>query len=123
MDPAALAAFTPGPKAASASKAAGELLVRMGHRSGISLRVKHPGVLRAKARVDGNIVEGKVDTWRRVVVLSRIEDKTRLFILEPGSGDEELEVGPFFVRGPFRIAERENDAERAAEAWKVEKAS
>ena len=95
----------------------------MGHAAGVSLKVKHPGALRAKERVQENVISGKVASWKRVVVLSRLEDKTRLFVLEPASGEEKIELGPFFVRGRFRIAEKVNNAERAAEAWKVEKAS
>lgn len=123
IDPASLQALKVWTRGKAESvKPGGDLRVRIGHRSGISLRVKHPGELLEKERVGANIIDGKIVGWRRVVLISRIEEKMRLFVLEPGDVEEEYAVGPFFVRGPFRIVSKENNAQRANEAWKAEKA-
>jgi hypothetical protein len=70
--------------------------------------------------VDGNIVRGIVPApWRRVGVLVSGDRSVRLYVLEPAGSEDEINAGPFFVHGRFRIAQKINNARAAQEAWKT----
>jgi hypothetical protein len=51
-------------------------------------------------------VEGTTERWRKVGVLHGRAGKLRFFVLEPDSEPNEITLGPFFVKGKFRVAEK-----------------
>lgn len=89
-----------------------------GSEPGTSFRVKVPTsrVIEKK----GKAQTAEVDTWARVAVLSGGEGRHRFFVLEPvASGSERLELGSFYVEGPFRVTKKVNNAREAREAYKA----
>jgi excisionase family DNA binding protein len=111
-----------GPKPPQPRPTAGApLRVVAGHVKGYSLKIKAPGELADVERVAEHTIAGTVARWARVAVFTGEHDKARLFILEPAPDGEEQEFvhNAFSVRGRFRIADKINNARKAAEAWKA----
>jgi hypothetical protein len=91
--------------------------MQLGHERGTAFMVKHPGELEERTRVERNIIAGRVSLWRRLGVLSGGGEAFRFFVLEPGDVDQELALGSFFVRGPFRVALKTNNSREAQLAF------
>jgi hypothetical protein len=72
-------------------------------------------------------VEAAFVRWKRVGVITGVKgaegapDSYRFFVLEldPGAGEQTIELQGFYVRGPFRVVEKVNNARRAREAWEA----
>lgn len=90
---------------------------------GDGMKLRHLGA--ALERDDGNTHAGRVAAgWARLGVMTTSgvkggEGKARFFVLEPSSEPGELEFSGFYVRGAFKVVSHENNARRAAEAWKA----
>ena len=99
------------------------LEVRMGSAAGESLRVKFAGALEDQAHPLANTTTGVLTHWKRVAVMTTAtrggEKSARLFVLEPGGPESEVALGCFHVRGRFTIAEKINNPQKAAEAWRA----
>jgi hypothetical protein len=98
------------------------LLVRVGHAEGVSFKVKHPGELANRRRVGANVIEGRVDAWESVGVLSSVAGRHRFVELEPDENADEQTFGlgeTFFVRGRFRVVRKVNNATEADAAWRA----
>lgn len=90
----------------------------LGHTKGASLKVRGAEDVETIERVSGNIVRGRLNRWKRVIVMTTGDaGKRRAFVLEPGADENEITHGPFKVRGRFTIAEKINSAKRADEVW------
>lgn len=96
------------------------LRVLMGNEPGKSFRVKalNLEVTGRSKEGDGRYVEGEVSTFERVAVALSGKTMNRVFILEPAAKTSRYEHGPFFVEGRFKIVEKFNSAEKAAEAFR-----
>jgi hypothetical protein len=95
------------------------LQICMGNVKGKSFRVKIPGELADKHRVDEHVVEGSVSRWLRVGVISGGPGRYRFFVLEPAEAEDDLKYGPFYVRGRFNVAKKINNSDAAHDAWKA----
>jgi hypothetical protein len=96
-----------------------ELEVCLGRTTGRSFRMKAPTDLVQVERHD-HVIAGRLPRWERIAFISGHGEKYQMSVLEPDpEGDTEIRFGPFYVRGPFKIAERFNSAEKAREAFKV----
>ncbi len=89
------------------------LRVCIGNDERGSLRIRIVGGEVEATGRSGYRVEGIVRTFERAAVIAGGEGNYRFFEIEPAEGKEELEVGPFFVRGAFKVVRSENDARRA----------
>lgn len=106
----------PSPAAAPAAP----LRVHVGAKAGASMKLRHPGELARTAKAGRNEVTGELPVWSRVAVLTTDGERARLFVLEPAPGaDEQLAHEGFFVRGPFRVAEKVNKTREARAAWEA----
>jgi excisionase family DNA binding protein len=121
LDPASVASFEVDRRGPSP-----RLEIRMGSAPGESFRVKHPthgNVFKEIAAPAANVRAGELTNWKRVAVMTtatRGDTKSaRLFVLEPGGPENEVALGAFHVRGRFTVAEKINNPERAAAAWKA----
>lgn len=94
------------------------LEVFMGSRSGTSFRVKFGGkwVPYATRGAPGH---GWVHHWHRIGVAAGTGDKMRFVVIEPSSDSANYSFEEYFVTGKFKIVAKENNARRAAEAWKA----
>jgi excisionase family DNA binding protein len=95
-----------------------QLTVRVGNAPGESFRIKVGGGHLSEDARSGRVIDGHVDRFDRVAVLSGGEGKHRFFEIEPGESEEEIRFGDFFVRGRFRFANKVNHPEKARAAWK-----
>lgn len=101
------------------------LRFRSGSAQGVSFGVKGPGI----GETDPNLPsEAAMVRWRRVAVRTGRAGATpddawtyRLFVLEldEGAQEQRIEFHGFYVRGKFRIVQKENNARRALDAWKA----
>lgn len=106
---------TRGPRA----KSGGPLEIVMGHAKDLSLKVRSSEPVEPVERVEGNIVKGALEHWKRVVVMTTgVGGSKRAFVLEPAAEDNEVTFGPFSVRGRFVVAEKANAAKKAEQIWK-----
>lgn len=75
-------------------------------------------------REHGNVHVGTIAAgWTRIGVLASKSQDARFFVIEPSNERTELAFQGFYVRGPFRIAEKENNPRRAREAWDLLRAA
>jgi len=93
------------------------LTVTCGSKDGASLRVKVVGGELEVARKDGGLVEGRVESWTQVGVITgakrpgrggAAETTYRFWLLEPGGPERRVEMEPFKVVGRFKIVEQKN---------------
>jgi hypothetical protein len=106
-------------------KAEPRVLVAYGSEPGRSLSVSKPasGTLKVeRVRRPGpeHIHTAQfAPGWTGAVIRTTAEGgKVRVFKIVPAEGaDEEIAHGSFYVRGPFQITARENNAKRASELW------
>lgn len=133
VDPRSLATFRliargPKPTGRPAERASTDpLVVRVGSASGVTMHVKHPSAELGPAPASlppapakAKTADGTISPWRRVAVYSAVNDKPgRLMVLEPAEDENELALGPLFVRGKFAIAEKVNNARQAREVWEA----
>ena len=98
---------------------ANPLEIVMGHQPGASLKIRAAESVSEVQRVRGNILRGRLPSWRRVVVMTTADGGSRrAFVLEPGPQENAIEHGPFSVRGCFVVKAKFNSARGADEAWK-----
>jgi len=98
----------------------GELNVSLGHDRNMVFRVSALTELRDKQRSSGNIIMGQLVGWQRILVLSGVGGSDRLFALVPGHEyNDKVRLGPFFVHGPYRIADKDNNPARACLKWNL----
>lgn len=95
------------------------LFIRTGHSPEGVFKVKHPGELQARTKVDHDAVEGYLDTWQRVGVLVGSGPTARFYELVPGEGAGETlsGAGGFFLRGAFKVARTVESARQSRLAW------
>ncbi len=105
-----------GPKPAAAAPA---LEVCLGNDDRGSFRLKVLGGELEVMDHGPRRVEGIVPTFERAVVISGGKGAYRLFEIEPAGEKNEIAMGPFHVRGEFKIARKENNSRRASEAWRA----
>ena len=96
-----------------------------GSAPGVSFGVKGPGI----GETDPNLpMEAAMVRWRRVAVrtgragANRDDPWTyRFFVLEldEKAPEQRIDFHGFYVRGQFRIVQKENNARRALEAWRA----
>jgi hypothetical protein len=114
LNPKALASLEVGTRAPTkraTAAAVAALEVRMGSATGASLSVK------AKDAID---VDGRISSWKRVVVRTTGEGgKRRAWVLVPGTEENQIAHDEFFVRGRFTIAASSNNPRTADELWKT----
>jgi excisionase family DNA binding protein len=91
------------------------LAYRVGHERDTTMRIRLPGAPEPDARHAP--VEGKAERWRKVGVLHGSAGKLRFFALEPDAQANQIILGPFYVRGRFRIAEKIDKGTEAQKAW------
>lgn len=104
--------------------AAAPVRVHIGHKAGASMKLRYPGELAGASKVSRDEVSGALPAWSRVAVMTTEGRSARLFVLEPAPGaDEQIEHEGFFVRGPFRVAEKINNTREARAAWEAFEAS
>lgn len=97
------------------------LRIRMGNRPGQSFRVKAPGLHVTERRKEGDarIVDAEVPSFESAAIGFSGRELNRCFILAPAARIFRYELGPFYVEGRFKIAEKVNDAKRASERFKA----
>lgn len=115
LRPADVEAFKPARRGPAARS---QLELRIGSAPGESFRVQVDGGKLDETARKGKVIEGVIERFDRVALLSGGEDKYRFFELEPSDTEEELKFKDFFVRGRFRIARKVNNAEAARAEWK-----
>jgi hypothetical protein len=94
------------------------LEVCMGNDAGASLSVRAAHPVADVAR-DAGLVRGKIPQWKRVLVRTiGVGGSSRVWILEPGTEDNEIRFGAFYVRGRFAIADQSNNARKVEQLWK-----
>lgn len=95
------------------------LVVRMGHGPEGALKLARVGELADVVRVGGNVVEGHLDTWKRVAVLVGAGEDARFYELAPAPGANETLAGAggFFVRGGFKIVQAIHTAKKSRALW------
>ncbi len=97
----------------------GRLGARIGSAEGLSFRVKG-ATFEDFVPKEGHVRGGHLVGWEQIAVLAGGEGSDRFFLLEPAPGAQErIEHGGFYVDGPFRIAKKMNNAEKARAAWKA----
>jgi excisionase family DNA binding protein len=90
----------------------------VGSVDGASFRLKILGGKLTETGRHDRRVEGTIDRFDRMAVISGPKGKYRFFEIEPAATDEAIEFGPFFVKGRYRIVTKENNPRRASEAWR-----
>jgi len=106
-------------------KAEPRVLVAYGSEPGRSLSISKPlnGTLeveRIRMTRSENVYTARLAPgWTAAVVRTTAQGgKVRVFKIMPAEGaNEEIIHGSFYVRGPFRITAKENNAKRASELW------
>lgn len=96
-----------------------QLKIRMGSAPGASFRVKVAGGEIVVDQRGQHVIEGHVDQFTSIAVLSGGNGLCRLFILVPGDREEDVQFEGFFVSGCFRIESKTNNPVRAREEWKL----
>jgi excisionase family DNA binding protein len=117
LDPKAVRALELGTRGPRAALVGGPLEIVMGHTADARLKVKAFEPIAPLGRVEGNVVRGRLKTWKRVVVMTVSESGKRAFVLDPGTEDNEITFGPFSVRGRFVVKEKANSAKAAEQVW------
>src|SRR5262249_26690641 len=77
--------------------------ILLGQTKGVSLKVRGPAHVETLERISANVLHGRLEHWKRVVVKTTADGSLRAFVLEPGSDENELAHGPFRVSGRFAI--------------------
>ena len=97
------------------------LHVRVGHSPEGVFKLARASELVRRVRGGGNVVEGYLDRWERVAVLSGKQDGARFYELapDPCANSELLGEGGFFVRGGFRIVDAIRTAKKSRAMWKA----
>ncbi|UJR81510.1 helix-turn-helix domain-containing protein [Sandaracinus amylolyticus] len=120
IDPASIATYRErvarrGPRAAPAPA----LELRIGNAPGASFMVKG-GAFEESGR-DGRVIDGVIREFRRVAIKFGDGGRhaQRMFVLEPATRSDEFTLGPFFVRGRYRVVEKINNPADVAERWKT----
>lgn len=104
-----------GPVPAGASP---RLKVRVGASHTGQLQIKYPGGhLPNKAEAIPYSVETALGRWQRAAVLTAGHDRIRMFVLEPGEQDNEVEFEGYWVRGKFNVVQKINGSAAARRAW------
>lgn len=131
LDPHSVASYSGIPRGPRPiAKAAAELVaaatttpprqveVRIGHEKESHVRIKGGRVVDPKTG-DGVMVGALEPGWTRLHVLAYGPDgKGRLFIFEPAPEEElDWKFGDFYVRGPAREVEHDNNPKRARERF------
>lgn len=98
-----------------------DLLVRLGSIKGASFSVKHPAADLLDKRADGPRVWcGRIPAgWQQIAVKSSGGGRARVFVIEPGPEEREIEWKGFYLRGQFSVAEKVNDGAKASQRWKA----
>lgn len=102
------------------------LSVRMGAIEGLSCRVKMPEHLEDSDK-EGGIRTGVLRRWRSVAVIiggkdiEKVPDRKGYTFWELAPADEEnkIEVGPFYLHGPFRVVRKVEHSREALDAYKA----
>lgn len=118
IDPKTLAAVTFGSR-----KPVEPLRIFVGYLPDASLLIRHTGGQLPDGGSPGTTMETTLPKWRRVAVLTAGHNRLRMWVLEPGPVEDEVEFHGLFVRGRFRVAEKINDSKAARLAWEGFKAS
>ena len=100
------------------------LLVTCGSKAGASMRVRIIGGELEVSSKTGGIVDGAVNRWEKVGVITSARRKSRgveevtyrYWLLTPGGKQRRIELEPFKVVGRFTIAEQKN-GKAASDAW------
>jgi hypothetical protein len=95
-----------------------ELDVCMGNRAGASFSVRAANPVANVVR-EGDVLRGRILRWKRVLVRSTgVGGTTRVWVIEPGTEDNEIRFGEFYVRGRFAIADQSSNARTVDRVWK-----
>lgn len=95
------------------------LAIVMGHDgTGRSLKIRGPEPVAEVERIRGNMLRGRLPSWERVVVMTVQDGSMRAFVLVPGPDENEIGLGPFFVRGRFAVESAAYTGKKAQELWK-----
>lgn len=120
MRPSSIASFevgTRGPRPLERVRPS-PLEVCMGNVEGTSFRVRMAGELQDKENAGGHKVTGRITAWHRIGVISGGGGRHRFFEIEPSDEENEIKLGPFYLRGKFRFVRKVNGEEAARDAWK-----
>ncbi|MBX3216933.1 MAG: hypothetical protein KF850_33180 [Labilithrix sp.] len=92
----------------------------MGHDGeGRSFKIRSPEPLSSVERVKGNVLRGRLPSWRRVVVMAVAPGGARrAWVLEPGLGENAIEHAPFAVRGRFAVVAETSSPRAADRLWR-----
>lgn len=98
------------------------LRIKMGNKPGRSFRVKVAGLEvleKKKLPGGGKLIEAVVPRFERAAVAFSGKSMNRMFLLEPAEEENSFEFDGFEIRGRYRVAEKINQPEVAAELWKT----
>lgn len=101
----------------------GVVVACFGEAKGLSFRIRSRDSLRPfldEKRVLGETFYGSIVEWTELLVMATLESGHKhvyLLARDPGARTR-LTFGPFFVRGPLRVAETIDDPRMAERAWR-----
>lgn len=96
------------------------LRARVGNTEGHTFRLKAVDTVEVGRVREGNLraVDLEIPSFERIAVAFSGTEMHRVFILEPSEESNRFDFGPFFVEGKYRITEKVNDGEKAAEVFR-----
>jgi len=97
-----------------------EVAAAVGNEKGRSMGIRVEGGQFVRTKKKAHVMEGHLSPgWSRAIIRSTAEGgSVRVWIIQPAAKESEIVHGAFFVRGPFNVVERINNAKKANVAWK-----
>ncbi len=106
------------PHAPPADDAPPDLVLRIGNAPGYSFRAKIPGLEVTGKK--GSQLDAVVRRFAgRGAIAFSGKQMNRMFVLEPANEPNQFELGPFYIRGRYRVVEKVNSPRRAAERFRA----
>lgn len=96
---------------------------KVGSAPGLSLRIMSdpPFVPEEQGEcwIKGSAIKGTLRNFVKAFAIMGRKQQYRFFVLEPSDEENELALGPLYIRGQFSIVEKINNSRKATERWRA----